>query len=66
LIVLAEKLPLIERLQKISWPIPRPNFPVDKVHSEGDSVKFASPKSGFPSVDEDMGYSHDGFGETEY
>jgi hypothetical protein len=40
---------------KISSTVPRPNFPVNGGHSEGDSVKSASPKSSFPNVDEDIG-----------
>jgi hypothetical protein len=47
LAVLAEKLPLIERMKKVSSAVPPPNFPVDNVHWKGDSAKSASPKSGF-------------------
>jgi hypothetical protein len=55
LIVLAEELPLIESLKKMSSTVFRPTFAVDDVHFEGDSVKSASPKSGFPCVGEDIG-----------
>jgi hypothetical protein len=46
--------PWIERLRKMSFLVLHQNFPVDIGHSEGDSVKFASPKSGFPYTDEDI------------
>jgi hypothetical protein len=43
---------LIESLKKMLSALHRANFSVDNVHSEVDSVKSASPKSGFPDVDE--------------
>jgi hypothetical protein len=49
--VLAEELSLIEPLKKLASAVPRSNFPLDNVHSEGDSVKFASLKSSFPYVE---------------
>jgi hypothetical protein len=55
LIVLAKELPLIDSLKKISSTVPGSNFPVNNVHSEDDYVRFASPKSDFPCVDEDIG-----------
>jgi hypothetical protein len=52
---LAEELPLIDGAKKVSSAVPRTNFAVDNVHSEGDSIKSVSPKSDFPYVDEDIG-----------
>jgi hypothetical protein len=51
---LTDEIPQIESLRKLSLLALRLNFPVDNVHFEGDSVKFASPKSGFPYANEDI------------
>jgi hypothetical protein len=51
----AEELPLIESLKEMPSPVLPLSFPVDDVHSEGYSIKSASPKSGFPDIGENIG-----------
>jgi hypothetical protein len=44
----------IESLKKMWSTVLCPSFPIDSVHSEGESIKPASPKSGLKYIDEDI------------